>query len=960
MQVNIQLNGTPRTIIAEPGDNVQKLLRDYGIYSVRNSDDHTGFTGSDTILLDGRPVCAGLLVAAQIEGCDIKTIEYLNQDNSMSPVQSALVDVGVVQSAYNAPAAALIITDLIERIKDPQKEDIIDALSGLFIRDTGYEPYFKAVGIAVKRQKDPGYQTKITEEFRDDLRQVGKVRRKIDAQQLVMGERAFVEDMLLPGSLVLKMLRSPHAHAYVKNIDISFAQSVPGVIYIITHENCPDAYITTAGQGFPEPSPHDRRMFGKKLRHVGDRVAAVVAETPEAADKALEKIKVEYEVLEPVFTIEAVQKDNAPIIHKGEISFLNKKPFYKGKDNEKADPGDGKIIYPFDIGADPYKNIAASVKGGIGDISKGFAKADLVIEREYSTSQVHCTPCENHTVFTRMENGRLVVHASTQVPWHVRRNVAAILGISENKIRVIKERVGGGYGSKQDILLEEVCAFATWKTGRPVFYQYTRKDEFTATSTRHPMKIKIKIGAKKDGKLTAIQMDVKANTGPYGNHCLTVPMNACSKSLPLLLCDNINFKVKVFYSNIYPTGAYQGYGAPQGSFALQTALAELADELKLDHSKIIEKNCVKKGSVLEILKCLGEGQDGSVVKVASCGLDAAISLGKKMIRFSEKPTHKNPDIRYGKGMAIVQQGSGLPGLDQANARVTLVSDGSVILHSGGADLGTGLDTVCAKIAAEVLCIELDKISVISGDTDSTPFDTGAYASSGTYFSGNAAKKAAEDLKQKILNNAAQILNEEIKDLVIIYPATVKGKSKTLSFYDIVHKAESGTGPGQLIGHASYATQDVALPYGAHFCEVAVNTRTGSVKITKYYALMDCGTPINPELAEAQVYGGVLKSIGHTLWEEVKMDEDEKGVCLNAEFQTYGAPMIGDIPEDFKVKFIYTDDPYGPYGGKSISEVSTNGAACAISNAIHDAAGIRMRSWPFTPEKVLRKLGKLKP
>ncbi|MCK5683457.1 molybdopterin-dependent oxidoreductase, partial [bacterium] len=483
----------------------------------------------------------------------------------------------------------------------------------------------------------------------------------------------------------------------------------------------------------------------------------------------------------------------------------------------------------------------------------------------------------------------------------------------------------------------------------------SREEEFIATSTRHPMEIKVKIGAKKDGTFTGIQMDVKANTGPYGNHCLTVPMNACSKSLPLFLCDNIHFNVTVFYSNIFPTGAYQGYGAPQGSFALQTAIAELANKLNMDHSDLIEKNCVKKGSVLEILKCLGEGTEGTAVKVASCGLAPAIAMGKEMICLEEKTVSKDPDTLYGKGMAIVQQGSGLPGLDQANARVTLVSDGSLILHSGGADLGTGLDTVCAKMAAEVLSTELDKISVISGDTDNTPFDTGAYASSGTYFSGNAAKKAAEDLKFKIRKKASEMLNEDISDLEFLYPSQVKGKTKTISFHDIAHTAESGTGSGQLIGHAAYTTEDVATPYGAHFCEVEVNKQTGIVKIKKYYAIMDCGTPINPELAKGQVYGGVLKSIGHTLWEELKMDY--KGTCLNSEFKTYGAPMIGDIPKDFKVEFVVTNDPYGPYGGKSISEVSTNGAACAISNAIHDAAGIWMRSWPFTPEKILKELGK---
>jgi putative selenate reductase molybdopterin-binding subunit len=955
MEIRFKLNDRQKTIETNPGENAQQLLQKLGISSIRKTEEPTGFSGSSIILLNDKIVNAELLIAAQLDGHHIKTVESLSKNGVLSPVQKALIEVGVVQSAYNAPAAALLLNNLLKRKPDPARKDIIEALSCLFVRDTGYEPYFKAVEIAKERLKDPEYMGFIAEEFRSDLKHIGKNHPKVDGPQLVAGKKAFVEDRVASGSFVLKMLRSPYAHAYISSIDISVAERTPGVALIITHKNCPDRYFTTAGQGYPEPSPHDRKMFGQKVRHVGDRVAAVIAESEKIALKALSRIKVEYELLPPVFSIEEAEAEDATIVHQGDIDFISGAPDDLEKLNSNSNPRDGRIIYPFPIGANPHKNLASSVTNGIGDTEKGFAEADHIIEREYTTSQVHCTPCEPHTVYTLMEGDRLVVHASTQVPWHVRRNIATILDISENKVRVIKERVGGGYGSKQDILLEDVAAYATWKTGHPVFYQFTREEEFIACSTRHPMKIKVKLGAKKDGRLTAIDMKVKANTGPYGNHCLTVPMNACSKTLPLLNCKNMSFDVRVFYSNIYPTGAYQGYGAPQGSFAVQTALAELASELGIEHLDLIEKNRVGEGSVLEILKCLGEGQEGSVVKIESCGLEKALEMGKEAIGYGKKEESEHPDIHIGKGMAIVQQGSGLPGLDQSNARLTLVSDGSLLVHTGGADLGTGLDTVCAKIAAEVLFSELDKISVISGDTDNTPFDTGAYASSGTYFSGNAVKRAAEDLKSKILAYAAELLDEPLADLQLEYPGLIKGNKKNLSFHEIAHKAESGTGIGHLVGIDSYTTEDTAIPYGAHFCQVAVNIRTGIIKVERYHAYMDCGTPINPELAEAQVYGGVLKSIGHSLWEDMKMDE--KGVCLNPDLKNYGVPMVGDIPKDFKVKFILTDDPFGPFGGKSISEVSTNGASCAIATAIHDAVGIWIRDWPFTPEKVLTQLGK---
>ncbi|MCP4404026.1 MAG: molybdopterin-dependent oxidoreductase Mo/Fe-S-binding subunit, partial [bacterium] len=727
-------------------------------------------------------------------------------------------------------------------------------------------------------------------------------------------------------------------------------------VMVLTHKNTPDVFYTPAGQGFPEPSPYDRRMFSQKVFHVGDRVAAVVAEDEEIACAALEKIRVEYDILKPAFTIEEAEAEDAPIIHNSLLEYVTGAPDDLEQQNSTVDAKDGKIIYQFPIGADAHKNVAASVSGGIGDIERGFEEAEVILESTYRSSQVQCTPCEPHVVFTRMDGERLVIHASTQVPWHLRRIVSTVLGISENKVRVIKERVGGGYGSKQEILLEDVCGYATWKTGRPVYFRYTREEDLTSSVTRFPMKIRVKLGAKKDGALTSMYMDLKANSGPYGNHCLTVPMNACSKSLPLFLCENIKFDVKVFYSNIFPTGAYQGYGAPKGSYALQMAMAELAEKLGMDPLDLIEKNRVGEGTMLEILRCLGEGREGVPALIKSCGLEPALKEGAQLIGWGQKELSDNPDIKIGKGVAIVQQGSGLPGLDHSNADVKMLGDGTFMVHSGGADIGTGLDTLCVKLAAEVLCAEMDNISILSGDTDNTPFDTGAYASSGTFFSGHAVKKAAEDLKQKIVESASEMLNEPTSGLKLIYPSIVRGKQGEVTFKEIARETQAGEGSGQLIGHASYTTEDAAFPYGAHFCQLAVNIRTGEIAIQKYYALQDCGTPINPELAEGQIYGGVLKSIGHTLYEE--LIRDENGKCLTLDLRSYGAPMIGDLPDDFKVKLVYTDDPYGPYGGKSVSEISVNGAAPVIANAIHDAVGIWLRKWPFTPENVLRAIGKI--
>ena len=461
----------------------------------------------------------------------------------------------------------------------------------------------------------------------------------------------------------------------------------------------------------------------------------MVAETEAQAKAAREKIKVDYEVLRPIFTVEEAMASHAPIVQNGAAEYLSGAPSNLDEYNKGVDPREGKVIYPFPLHADNRHNVAAAAHGAIGDVEKGFSEADTVIERTYQTSQIQCTPLEPHIVYTKMDNDRLVIHASTQVPFHLRRIVAKVCGIDENNIHVIKEKVGGGYGSKQDILIEDVAAYATWITGRPILSRNTREEEFIANSTRHPMRVTVKMGAKKDGTLTGVYMDVRANTGPYGNHCLTVPMNACSKTLPLLKCPNMKFDVTTYYTNIPPTGAYQGYGAPKGSYALMMCLAEMADTLGVDSLLMARKNRVEKGFMLEILKSLGEGREGTVVPVGSCGLGHALEEGARMIEWNKRVQSDDPDWKIGKGFAMIQQGSGLPGLDHATCDVVMATDGTFMVHSGGSDLGTGLDTISVKCVSEVMRVDMGKVSILSGDTDNTLFDTGAYASSGTYVLG---------------------------------------------------------------------------------------------------------------------------------------------------------------------------------------------------------------------------------
>ncbi|MDA8426554.1 MAG: molybdopterin-dependent oxidoreductase [Treponema sp.] len=995
MKVQFKLNGRAVTWDGESGESLRDALRRKGIVSVRNGCDGSGSCGLCAVILDRATVNSCQVLAVQVEGREVFTVEHFSKDRKLSVVQRALVDAACVQCGYCTPAVTLAVHELLERSSEPSDAEVRDALAGTLCRCTGYEQFYNAVRIASKRLSDPSYSEAAAPEFRPDLRHVGKDREKVDAAGLARGERAFVEDRLDSGACHLKMLGSPHAHAWITSIDTAKAEAMPGVVAILTHLNCPERMYTTAGQGFPEPSPYDQRMFPKKVRHVGDRVAAVLAESPEEAEAAAAAIEVEYEILKPVLSIAEAKAPGAQVIHSGAVSYVAGGP-PEGASVE-GDDRDDPVIYQFPLHSDPHRNLAASAADGIGDIEAGFAEADLVIERSYKANRVQCTPMEPHVVYAKVDGGRLVLHASTQVPWHVRRIVARAIGISENKVRVIKERVGGGFGAKQDIVVEDVAGYLAWTTGRPVFYRITREDEFVASRTRHGMEIAVKLGAKRDGRLTAILMRLDADTGPYGQHCLTVPMNAISKSLPLLLCDNARFEVHSYYTNLSPAGAYQGYGAPKGSFALQTALAELASELGMDQLELIERNRVRSGARIEILRSLGEGRPGATVTLGECGLGEMIARGKKAFAWDlarplaasrASPTQPGSgdrdkagaagpgpavssaaadaaaanaaaanaggDWAVGRGAVIIQQGSGLPGLDAANAEVRLLSDGTVLMLSGGADLGTGLDTLTAKSAAEILGLEMEDVAVISGDTDVTPFDKGAYASSGTFFSGNAAVKAAEDLRAKIIAAAAVVLGEDSADLSIAHRGRVVGKKGEIGFAALAQISVEGEGHGELSGFGSFKSDHAAFPYGAHFVEAAVNRRTGDVRLLRYHAYQDCGTPINPALAMGQIYGGVMKAVGHSLYEE--MLYDDRGRCVNPNFADYKIPTIAELPEDFTVELVPVADEVGPFGGKSVSEISLNGAAPAIAIAITTPSASGFASGPSPPSASCAPLG----
>lgn len=759
---------------------------------------------------------------------------------------------------------------------------------------------------------------------------VGQNVRKVDGPSLVSGKPVFTLDLDLPGTLVGRILPSPHAHAKIVAIDTSEAEAVPGVRAILHFGNTPRVPYTTAGQGWPEPSPYDTVLFDRKVRFVGDRVAAVAAETEEAALDALGKVKVEYEVLPAVLSPDEALAPGAPVIH---------------------DETDSEGIY------DAKHNIAAAVDIPVGDVTQGLTEAPVSAEATCEIPYSQHAAIEPHCVVAYFdEAGRLVLRTSTQVPFHVRRIVARVVGLDPARVRVVKPRIGGGFGSKQEVILEPVAALLALRTGRPVRMAYTREEVFVASRTRHPMRVAVKLGAGKDGVLQAIEMDVLSNTGAYGTHALTVLSNVGSKTLPLYnKARHLRFHGKAVYTNLPVAGAYRGYGATQGYFALEVAMDKLAEALGMDPVDLRKRNRIQVGETSPIFEKIGEGREGTAQIVRSCALEECLRIGAERIGWAEKHGKRCREGMWvhGVGMACAMQGSGIIGVDMASATIVMQDDGSFRLLVGATDLGTGSDTILAQIAAEVLGIPVDAVLVYSSDTDFTPFDTGAYASSTTYVSGNAVLKAAEEVRRQILGLAAGAMGERPEDLDLaegVVRSRRSGKSLTLS--EIGHRATYTADQQQIAATASFTCPESPPPFAAFFCEVAVDAETGVVRVEKFVTAADCGVAIHPQQAEGQLEGAVVQGIGHALSEELLFSRH--GRCVNASFFDYKIPCAPDVPE-IEAILVPSHEPTGPWGAKSIAEIGINGPLPAISNAIYNAVGVRLTLAPFTPERVLAAL-----
>lgn len=755
---------------------------------------------------------------------------------------------------------------------------------------------------------------------------------KVDGLGLILGKPVYTDDLAPANALVLKILRSPHAFAKILSIDTEVASKVPGVECILTHHDVPKNRYTRAGQAYPETSPYDTLILDEYVRFVGDDVAIVAAETEMAAEKAVKLIKVEYEVYEPVLDI-ATAEGHPSVIH----------------------PESDSHCLVGTTGYDPANNVVCKIEYDYNDIDKVLAESDLVLERTYHTQSSHQGFMETFRSATYIdENERLVVISSTQVPFHVRRSLATAFDIPMGKIRVIKPRVGGGYGGKQSGNTEYYPALVTLKTGKPAKLILTRQETFEAGIPRLPMKLDIKVGANSDGRITAIDLKAIGGAGSQGEHANSVLFATVMKVINLYnKVDAARYRGTGVYTNTVPTGAFRGFGATQGVFALENTVNEIAEKLGIDPVEIHQKNMIKKGE--ETIKFQISGTDNFMPNeiMESCGLEYCVNRGKELIGWDDKFPGKQvgPNKFRGVGMAIARQGSGVPYQDMGSAVVKMNEDGTFMLLIGATDIGQGSDTILSQICAEAIGVRTEDIIVLSSDTDLTPFDSGAYASSTTYVTGNAVIRAGQNMRNQLIEAAAKELNVPVETIIFEDGEfSVKGVSKNIKIGQLGRALMYAQ--KQLVSSDSYVGHKSPPPYMATFVEVEVDTDTGKVFVEDYVGILDIGTQINPTLAKIQAEGGALHGVGMALHEEVRVSES--GKMLTNTFMTYKIPTRKDIGR-LRVEFDDSYEPTGPYGAKSVGEVAMNPGNPAIREAIYNAVGVRINSIPMTPEKVLMSL-----
>lgn len=742
---------------------------------------------------------------------------------------------------------------------------------------------------------------------------------KTDAMSLVTGKPVYTDDLAPSDCLIVKLLRSPHANAWVEEIKTDAAKKIEGIECVLTYEDVSHKRFTLAGQTAPEISPWDRYIIDKHVRFVGDTVAIVAGETEEAVDKALKRIKVKYRVEDAVLDIHTA-KDNPILVHPEEDWYM-----------------------PIPAGGDNRRNLCSSNVEEVGDVDAMLEKCAYTVDQVYHTKANQQTMMETFRTYCYIDHfQRLTVVSSTQIPFHVRRIVGNALNIPSSKVRVIKPRIGGGFGAKQTSVSEVYPALVTWVTGKPSKIVFSRKESMIASSPRHEMEVHIRMGADENGIVKAIDLYTLSNTGAYGEHGPTTVGLSGHKSIALYRhTEAYRFAYDVVYTNMQAAGAYRGYGATQGIFAVESAADELAHKMGMDPVKFRELNMPMEGEALP-------GYPDVPIN-GSCTMDKCLARAKEMIGWDEKYPFRdmgNGKVR-GVGIAMAMQGSSIAGLDVGGADIKLNEDGSYTLALGCSDMGTGCDTILAQMAADCLDTDMKNIVVFSVDTDISPYDSGSYASSTTYATGNAVMQACAELRKRIHSFGAQMLEVSVEESDFDGTAVRTEDGKEVTLRQIALKATAGI-CSELQVVKEYSSPISPPPFMVGAAEVEIDKETGQIDVIDYVGVIDCGTPINPNLARVQAEGGIGQGIGMVLYEDVQYTE--KGKIRNNSFMQYKIPNRMDIPS-VRIEFESSYEKTGPFGAKSIGELVIDTPCPAIANAVYNATGVRVRELPITPEKV---------
>lgn len=747
--------------------------------------------------------------------------------------------------------------------------------------------------------------------------------RKKDSMQLLLGKPVYTDDITGP-ALVVKLLRSPHANAIVEEIHTEIAKKIPGVVDIYTWEDVPKTRFAIAGQTYPEPSPYDRLIIDRHVRFVGDVVAIIAAEDEKAACKAMKLVKVKYNVLEPVLD------------------------FHKAKDNPVLVHPEDDWYPPVDVGGDAKRNVIAHELSGDGDVDAVISDCEVSFSHAYHMRAFNQAMMETFRTYTCLDRyGRLHVISSTQIVFHVRRILSRALGIPKSKIRVEKPRIGGGFGAKQTAVSEVYPAFVTMQTGRPAKLIFTRYESQIAGSPRHEMEVTVRLGADRDGHIRGLDLYTLSNTGAYGEHGPTTVGLSGHKSIPLYTggLEAFRFGYDVVYTNTMAAGAYRGYGATQGIFALESSVNELAESLGIDPTQIREKNMLREG--MKMPAYYGETAN-------ACALDRCMARCRELFGWEEKyPVREMGDgkVRTA-GVAMAMQGSCISNVDVGSATVKLADDGTFNLIIGAADMGTGCDTILAQMVAECMDCSVDDVAVFGADTDASPYDSGSYASSTTYVTGKAVELACEELKKKLCAIAAGMLGCEPEETVFEDGCVRKINTDERVTLAQISVKDQVANDIAAVATASHSSPVSPPPYMVGMVEIELDRYTGEVKILDYVAVVDCGIAINPALARIQAEGGIVQGIGHTLFENITYDETGKPV--ESSFMQYKIPTRLDMGH-LRVEFENSYEPTGPFGAKSIGEIVINTPAPAIAHAIYRATGVWHRELPITPEKILMSM-----